>query len=293
MEIILGKTAGFCMGITNAVKKAQEEIEKNKGQTIYCIGELAHNPQVMQNLEQKGLKIIENLEEITNPKGKKVIFRAHGVEQKVYKKAEELELEIIDLTCPKVLAIHKIAQEYVKKGIKLFLIGEKKHPEVIGTASFCGTNYELIETKQDLKEALQRVKQEQTKELCIIVQTTFALEKLQEFVEEIEKEIGKNTKIEVKNTICQATKLRQQETTQIAQNVEYMIIIGGRKSSNTNKLYDIAKTYCKNTIMVEDESEFTTKKIADIKLCSKIGIMAGASTPQESIQCIMNKLEKS
>lgn len=278
------------MGITNAVKKAEEEIEKSK-EITYCIGELAHNPQVMQKLEQKGLKVIEGLKEIQQPEGKTVIFRAHGVQKKTYENAEKLGLKIVDLTCPKVLAIHKIAENCVNENIKLFLIGEKKHPEVIGTASFCGTNYEVIETKEELEIAIQKVKQEKTKQLCIIVQTTFSVEKLEEFIKRIEETLKNEVKIDAKNTICQATKLRQQETEKMAQTVAYMIIIGGKKSSNTNKLYDIAKMYCKNTVMIENAQELTKEKLAQIKLGNKVGIMAGASTPQESIEEVVKKLK--
>ncbi len=291
MEIIVGKTAGFCMGVKRAIESAKEETKKSCGKVTYCLGDLAHNPQVMQSLEKNGLKVINSLEEIPKPNGKNVIFRAHGVKKEIYEQAKNLGLEIIDLTCPSVLAIHKLAKQNAQKGKFIFFIGEKGHPEVIGTESFCGSNYATIETEEDLNLAIKKAKSEDIKELFIIAQTTFRMEKFEEFVLKIKQELNEKAEIEVKNTICNATRLRQEETESLSKQVDYMIIIGGKKSSNTNKLYDISLKNCKKAIMIESANELTEKLLQEIKACSKVGIMAGASTPQESIIEVKQKLQ--
>lgn len=139
MELIIGKTAGFCFGVKNAVDKTEEQISNEK--EMYCLGELVHNKQVIEKLENKGLKFINDISEAKN----KIIIRAHGAEKKIYEFAKNNNIEIIDLTCPKVLHIHKIAEEYVNKDYYIFLIGKKDHPEVIATRSFCGTECTIIE----------------------------------------------------------------------------------------------------------------------------------------------------
>ena len=159
MEIVLGKMAGFCGGVRNAVNKTYKEAESNN-KTIYCLGDLVHNPVVLSNLEALGVKIINSLEEVPNSNGKTVIIRAHGVTKEIYNKAKQMEITLKDLTCPKVLKIHDFVEEYAKNEDYIFLIGEKKHPEVIGTASFCGRNSTIIENEEELDEALKIIKKE-------------------------------------------------------------------------------------------------------------------------------------
>ncbi len=288
MNIVTGKTAGFCMGVRSAVEGATKEVENEA--VTYCLGDLVHNPQVIEKLSKKGLKIINSLSEIPNPKGKKVIFRAHGVMKSTYEEAKKLGLTILDFTCPKVIAIHKMVERYANEGFYIFFIGEKNHAEVRGTASFCGNNYTVIETEEDLNLAINEAKKQNINKILVMAQTTFNLEKFNMFAEKIEKELSPNSQIDIKSTICDATRLRQEETEKLAGSVDYMIIIGGRKSSNTNKLYDISCKNCKNVVMLEkaDELEDVIEKI---KNCNTVGIMAGASTPQESILEVQNLLE--
>jgi len=282
MQIIIGKTAGFCFGVKNAVSKTVEELDKTG--SIYCLGELVHNNQVTEELTAKGVKFIENIDEAKD----KVIIRSHGVQKQIYEKANKLNLQLVDLTCPKVLQIHKIAEEYVKQGYFIFIIGKEKHPEMIGTVSFCGDNYYVVESEGKVSQAIERFKETNIEKALIISQTTFSLEKFNNIVEKIKSDIEPN-RLEIKNTICTATKQRQEETAEIAKNVDCMIIVGGKHSSNSNKLYELSKIYCKNVLFVETEAELD---VSAIKKYNKIGIMAGASTPQISIQKIVEKLEK-
>lgn len=283
MEIIIGKTAGFCYGVKRAIEGARKEIEETNG-IVYCLGEIVHNRQVVEELESKGLKFIENLKEGKN----KIIIRAHGVEKKVYDIAKEQKIELKDYTCPNVLKIHRIAEQYANNGYYIFLCGSRTHPENIGTLSYCGKNVYVIEKEDDVIKALSEFKKANVNKVLLISQTTYSLEKFYIIEEIIKNELFTNIEVVIKNTICKATELRQKETEEISKRVDYMIIIGGVNSSNTKKLYDIAKTNCGNCICVETVKQLN---LEELKKYEKIGIMAGASTPQESIEEIIGKIK--
>ena len=283
MELIVGKTAGFCYGVKRAVDGAKEELKQNE--ILYGLGEIVHNQEVIKELENLGMQFNENIEEA---KGKTII-RAHGIPKQIYEEAKRRQIELKDYTCPKVLNIHQIAEEYANKGYYIFLLGNKKHPEIIGTLSYCGENKFVIEKEDDTIKALETLEKSGIKKLLVISQTTYSLEKFYIIEEMIKNEIPRNIELVIKNTICQATEIRQKETEEMAQKVDSMIIIGGKNSSNTKKLYEIAKQYCKMVLLVENETELDINKI---QATDKVGIMAGASTPKESIEKVIEKLEK-
>ena len=285
MEVILGKTAGFCYGVKRAVDGAKKELEQSK--EVYCLGEIVHNENVIDNLKEKGLKIIQNVEDAK----KKVIIRAHGVEKKVYEKANELNLKLVDLTCPKVLKIHKIAEEYASKGFFILLIGNKKHPEIIGIKSFCSENVFIIEDKNDIGDAIEAIQKSEIKDILVISQTTYNSKKFDEIIDLIKEKLNKSEcEITVNKTICPATEMRQKETEEIAREVDYMIIVGDKKSSNTNKLYDISCEFAPKAIFIENYNELN---LEELPKTGKIGIMAGASTPKEDIDDVIKKIENS
>lgn len=150
MEIIIGKTAGFCFGVQNAVSKAKEALEKEK---VCSLGELVHNHEVTKDLESHGLKVIDNIDDLEDAKIP-VIIRSHGEEIETYDKAKKKNIRIIDLTCPKVLKIHEIAKEYSNKNYYIFLVGTSTHPETLATKSYCGKKFVIIEKKEDVSNAL-------------------------------------------------------------------------------------------------------------------------------------------
>lgn len=199
-----------------------------------------------------------------------------------------MNLDVVDLTCPKVLYVHQLAEEYEKKGYYIFLIGKAEHPEMRGTISFCGKNSCIIETEDDIPNAVEKFNASRVKNVLIISQTTFSLEKFSLIIDKIKENIKTET-IEIKNTICSATKQRQEETIEIAKRVNLMIIIGGKHSSNSNKLYELAKKYCKNVLFIETVEEIKEENLKEIGV---VGIMAGASTPEKSIQKVVEKLQK-
>ena len=281
MEIIVGKTAGFCFGVANAVNKTKKVLEGEK--EIYCLGELVHNKEVTKELENSGVIFINKVEEAN----RNIIIRAHGEPEATYKKIKELKLNLIDLTCPKVMKIHEIAKEYAENGFYILLVGQKEHPETIGTISYCGRNSDIIEKEEDIDKIITKLNGLKTNKILIISQTTFSLEKFKKITGIIKEKLSNVAKIEIKNTICTATKIRQEETYEIAKKVDLMIIIGGKNSSNTEKLYKISKSICKNSLLIENCKELDVNYI---KKFNKIGIMAGASTPQKSITSVVEML---
>ena len=283
MELIVGKTAGFCYGVKRAVDGAKEELKQNK--TLYGLGEIVHNQEVIKELENLGMQFIENIEEA---KGKTII-RAHGIPKQIYEETKERQIELMDYTCPKVLNIHQIAEEYANKGYYIFLLGNEKHPEIIGTLSYCGENKFVIEKEDDTIKALEALEKSEIKKLLVISQTTYSLEKFYIIEEIIKNEIPRDIELVIKNTICKATEIRQKETEEMAKKVDSMIVIGGKNSSNTKKLYEIAKQYCKTVLLIQNETELVLDKIQST---DKVGIMAGASTPRESIEKVIKKLEE-
>lgn len=303
MEIILGKTAGFCYGVSNAVNKAEEYVKCNKNKTVYCLGELVHNQDVTNKLEKEGLNFIEKVDEIgeniSKEEKQSLIIRAHGEPKSTYEILKKRNVEIIDLTCPNVLAIHNIVEKFVAEGYYIFFIAERNHPEVIGTLGFCDGKCSIIENEEDIAVAFEEAI---SNKILVVAQTTFRIEKFNHFVEQIKSKIEEiNNKIvdnkiilEVKNTICNATRLRQEETEKISRQVDYMIVIGGKKSSNTRKLYDISAKNCKNAILVQNYLELENDykdELDKIRKLQKVGIMAGASTPKESIEDLINLIK--
>lgn len=278
MEIILGKTAGFCNGITRAVETAKEELKNTEN--IECLGDLLHNEQVLSKLKENGLTIINDIKEAK----KRVLIRAHGVKKGVYEYAKQNNIEIVDCTCPKVLKIHNLAEELSNKDYYIIVVGEKTHAEVIGTFSFC-KNGEIIENIEQLQARIDDFNKKE--KLAVLTQTTYNLQKFLEIEKYLKEHI--KTQLEINNGICNATETRQKETEEISKNVEFMVIIGGKKSSNTNKLYEISQKNCKKAIKIEEVSELYNEDLDNI---SKIGVMAGASTPKESIEEVIKYLKE-
>lgn len=278
MNIIVGKTSGFCNGVSNTVKKAKEAIEEGQ---VYCLGEIVHNERVIEDLENNGMITVKTIEEV--PNDSKVIIRAHGELKETYDKANDKNIEILDLTCGKIKAIRvkiskKIEDHYI------IIIGKKNHPESLGVHSFSGENAYIIEDYEDLDDFILEYNKSGLNKIFIVSQTTFNSEKFDYLVEKIKDKV--NSEIIVDKTICSATSERQNETKELSKKVDTMIIVGGKKSSNTKELETIAKEYCHNTILIQDVNDLVLDQIKG----NNIGIMAGASTPNIVVEEIINKL---
>lgn len=278
MNIIVGKNSGFCAGVKHTITKTEEELNKNA--SIDCLGEIIHNKQVIENLEKKGLRIIDNIEDAD----KKVIIRAHGVPKEIYSYAKTHNIELIDLTCPKVLRIHNQVQKFANDNYFIFLFGVKNHPETIGTYSFCGNNSYVLENQDDISPAISLLKSSSLKNVLIISQTTFSISLFDELLNVIRETLENRFNLYVERSICNATDLRQREATELSSKSDLMIIIGGKNSSNTKKLYEVSKKNCKNVLHIQTKNELDKDFVKKFK---NIGIIAGASTPSNVIEDVV------
>ena len=274
MKVTLAKSAGFCFGVKRAVDMVYEQIEDAKERPIYTYGPIIHNEEVVKELAEKGVRVIAEDEDLHGLEPGTVIIRSHGVGRKVKEDLENAGFTIVDATCPFVQKIHRYVAKYAEEGYFVLIVGSESHPEVQGIVGWMpNDSYAVISTPQDLEDlALAGEK------ICIVSQTTFNYNKFKYLVEIITK---KGYDINVVNTICNATHLRQVEAKEIASKVDAMIVIGGKNSSNTQKLYDICKNECKDTYYIQTVSNLNLKNVDSLR---SIGITAGASTPKKIIE---------
>ena len=284
MEVIVGKLAGFCGGVQRVVEGANKLTDENE--KIYCLGEIVHNKEVISSLESKGMITIESLDEIED--GAKVIFRAHGVTKEVYEKAKAKNLDVYDLTCVNVINVHKQIEKESEDSF-IILIGDKNHPEVIGSISFAKNGSYVVESEADVLDAYMEYEKNMIGSVKIFAQTTFDLKKFEDLVFEINHNFAE-AEVNVFNTICMATSSRQAEMVKMSKDLNNMIIIGGKNSANTKKLVNISKENCENVYHVQTVEDLKELNI-DYSKIDKIGIMAGASTPKDSIENIRIYLE--
>ena len=275
MEIIIAKNAGFCFGVDRAVKMTLEELD-NDGQRVYSYGPLIHNPQAVAELEEKGLTTLESFEDLEVGR---LVFRSHGVPEEIQDKAEQMGLSVIDCTCPYVKAVHKRVRSYSEKGYDIVIIGDPEHPEVVGINGWCNDKAFIINSEEEARKLPKLEK------VCVVSQTTNRFEKFQ-LLSDIVK--GKSEKSEVFNTICTATRARQDSAAELAQKVDAMIVIGGKTSSNTTKLAEISRKYCNNVYLIETVEELALQELQNF---NTIGITAGASTPDRIIKEAVKVME--
>ncbi len=271
-RIKLADCCGFCFGVRRAVEMAEQEAD-HCGK-IYTYGELIHNPQEIERLRTRG---IVPLEEIDGVHEEKIIIRAHGIGREEEEKLRQNFSGVVDLTCPFVKKIHNIAEKYCQKGYKIVIIGDRLHPEVRGICGWCGGNSVVIGDETEAKEFGGRI--------CVVAQTTI---KQDIFDRAVEKLKSFHQDVVVCNTICSATARRQQAAATLAKQVDCMVVIGGKKSSNTRKLFEVCNQYCKNTVIIEDAKELGDSCNGG----ATIGITAGASTPDHIIKEVIHTMEE-
>ncbi len=281
VEIIVAPNAGFCFGVKRAVKLAEESSAFNReGRRVYTLGPIIHNPQEVGRLKGMGVK---PLEEETLSEGDAIIVRSHGIPPDKERELRERGLKVIDATCPYVKAVHEAVCKLAEEGYFIVLIGEKDHPEVIGTLGYlkeCGGEGIVVENMEDVKEALKHER------VGIVSQTTQS----EKFFKEVVGEIALWAKeIKVINTICNATSVRQEDVYQLAPQVDVMIIIGGKNSGNTRRLYNISKSLNENSYHIETADELREEWFEGVK---RVGITAGASTPDWIIEEVRSKIKE-
>ena len=278
MEVRLAKTAGFCFGVKRAVDTVYQQVEECKNEKIYTYGPIIHNEEVVKDLKSKGVEVIETEEELKQLTSGVVIIRSHGVSKHIYNILEEQGLKCVDATCPFVKKIHRIVEKESGDGGHIIIIGDEKHPEVQGIQGWSHTPVTIIKTEE---QAVNFKMPENTK-ICIVSQTTFNYNKFKYLVEIISK---KKYNVNVLNTICSATKERQTEAQNVADEVDVMIVIGDKHSSNTQKLFEICRSACADTYYIQTLDDLNMNQLKSVKT---VGITAGASTPSNIIEEVQN-----
>lgn len=287
-EVILAKTAGFCFGVKRAVDTVYEQVKHcGENTSVFTYGPIIHNEEVVKDLESRGVVILDDTDGLEalkalaqddgqagTAKKSKVVIRSHGVGEAVYRALEAAGAEIIDATCPFVKKIHRIVREESEKGNTVVIVGDEHHPEVCGIKGWCKNTPIIINSLEDAEKCLHKLKNN----VVLVSQTTFNGIKFKELVEFLRK---KYYNVLVYNTICNATEERQKEARQLASEVDTMIVIGGKNSSNTQKLYEISSKVCKNTYYIQTLVDLD---LTVIESTERVGITAGASTPNQIIK---------
>jgi 4-hydroxy-3-methylbut-2-enyl diphosphate reductase len=276
MKIIVSEYNGFCGGVKAAVLKADKILTDEK--KLYCYGEIIHNKDVVEKLKNKGMVIVDDIPE---NKDAKFLIRSHGVGKNIYDRLEEKNIEVIDATCVKVKKIHKIVEEFKNKDYNIIIVGDENHPEVQGISGWCNYEAVIIKSPEELINII-----EPTKKYCLVCQTTFNLNTFEEILKTIE--INNYSNIIVHNTICDATKKRQEACIALASKCDIMLIVGGKNSSNTKKLYELSKELCENTFLIQNYKEIPYNYIDKNSI---VGVSAGASAPDWIIEEVINMLE--
>ena len=281
MKVRVAETAGFCFGVKRAVDKVYEQAEKAEG-VIYTYGPIIHNEEVVKDLTARGVKVIGSKEELDGVESGTVIIRSHGVSREIQERIEARGLNLVDATCPFVKKIHKIVERESRKGAGIVIIGDAMHPEVEGIRGWCQGDVTVLQTEEEARNFTA----DSTKKLCLVSQTTFNYNKFHNLVEIISE---KGYDIIVLNTICNATEERQTEARRIARESDGMIVIGGRHSSNTRKLFEICKNECENTYYIQTLDDLDVRQLHSM---SCVGITAGASTPNNLIEEVLKECQK-
>ena len=278
MNVKTAKTAGFCFGVSRAVDRVYELIQSGV-KPIYTLGPIIHNESVVSDLEEKGVHVISR-EDLESMEHGTVVIRSHGVGKDIYQLLEKRGLAYVDVTCPFVLKIHRIVERESAAGKHIVIIGDRDHPEVQGICGWINGPFTVIKTTEEAENFLP----EEDRPVCVVSQTTFNYNKFKDLVEILGKKRYYNNVLDifnVLNTICNATEERQKEAQEIAGEVDTMLVIGGRHSSNTQKLFEICKKECGNTYYIQTPVDLDSEMF---QCSSYVGITAGASTPNKIIE---------
>ena len=276
MKVELAKSAGFCFGVEKAVNTVYEEAKK-ENEIVYTLGPIIHNEEVVKDMKKRGVEAVK-MEDLASLQKGTVIIRSHGVSREVYNFVKNSGHRVVDATCPFVKKIHAIVSVQSGKGKTVVIIGNPDHPEVMGIKGWGDKNTYAVENiEQFINLGLKK-----DEEIIIVAQTTFNHKKFQEIIDKISL-LGYD--VRCFNTICNATQERQAEAKNIASNVDAMIVIGDKKSSNTGKLVEICQEECKNTVFIQTLEDLDYDALLSV---DSVGITAGASTPKHIIEEVQN-----
>lgn len=276
MEVVRAEYAGACYGVNRALKMVKEAADAADGKPVVTLGPLIHNPKVVAELEEDGVHEASSPDDAL---GGTLVIRTHGVPKGVMPAAESMGIEVVDATCPHVKRAQDEASRLASEGRYVLIFGESGHPEVEGILSYAGDRAEVVESIDDIPDLPADTP------VGVVVQTTQRQEKLDALVEALE---GRYADLEVSDTICSATGLRQNAALELASQVDAMVVIGGRNSGNTKRLFEICAEACERTVLIEAPSELDAGFFAG---CGTVGVTAGASTPQSHIEAVSKVIE--
>jgi len=277
MEIIIAKNSGLCYGVRRALKIAKETRQRKSGK-VCSLGDLIHNPQVIADLKKQGIQSITNLDALGEGW---VIIRSHGVSPDTYRLLEEKKIQIVDATCPIVKKIQRLVEMLATQREEIIIVGNKEHPEIKGLIGFSQGKGIIVENEDQVKRMPRK------KKIAVLAQSTQDLYLFEKIVAAL---IEKTEELKIYNTICHSTQTRQKSTSELASSVDTLFIVGGKNSSNTNKLFQISKRILPNTYFIESADQI---HISMLKGSKKIGLSGGASTPPEAIQDAVDKIKAS
>ncbi len=278
-KVTVAKSAGFCFGVDRAVKMVYNELEENT--RVATLGPIIHNQDVVDDMQDKGARLIESVDELLPDET--VVIRSHGVGRSVYDEIAAKGNRMLDATCPFVAKIHKIVAEKTKEGYLILIAGDVNHPEVQGIIGHCEQNYFVFKDNFELKHFFEKNDNFFGKKLAFVAQTTYNIVVWEECLKVIPKD---DPDIVIFDTICNATDTRQSDAAELAKSSDIMLVVGGKHSSNTVKLYEVCSRYCK-TYHIENSDELSSLKLP---CAGKIGITAGASTPAYIIKEVQTKM---
>lgn len=275
MQVIRAKHAGACYGVQRALDMAHEAVARSG--SAHTLGPLIHNPQVVAELEREGARVAVAPADID---GGTVIIRSHGVTPEVRAELEERDLDVVDATCPHVARAQKAAADLARQGCRVLVVGEAGHPEVAGLIAYAeaaGGKVDMVASPADVPAGLYDP-------IGVVVQTTQMRENLDAVVDVLK---AQGLDPIVKNTICSATSQRQKTAAELSDEVDAMVVIGGRNSSNTTRLAEICAEHCPRVFHIESPAELDAAQLAS---CATVGVTAGASTPEDQIEAVVSAL---
>jgi 4-hydroxy-3-methylbut-2-enyl diphosphate reductase len=273
MEVIVGKNAGFCSGVQRAIKGLRRNLGERSG--LYCLGEFIHNSEVIESLESLGMIVVQDIETI--PDGRGVIIRTHGLPREILDRAAEKGLEVFDFTCPRVKKTHHLVMELTREGYRVLIIGNASHPEVRALHSLVRTSARVLENPEEAS-TLQI-----EGPVAVVVQTTFNPDTFNDILIEI---VSRSKRTLVCNTLCEETIRRQREAVELARMVDFIVVVGGRNSSNTRTLFRRIQKLGR-AAHVEKAEELDVSWFSGVR---RVGVVSGASTPVEEVQKVRDRL---
>jgi len=273
MEITIARSTGFCSGVRRAISGLERVLEE-QGKT-YCLGEIIHNPQVVERLKGLGMVVVKSIGEV--PEGSRFIIRSHGLPKEDVSEAEKRDLEIYDFTCPKVKKTHTLVKDLMARGYRCYIAGNPEHPEVKAILSLTGTKGTVVENEKELPAALPSGR------IALVVQTTF---NPGQFLNIADRIILLSKKTLVCNTLCEETIKRQKEAKEIAGRVDLVVVVGGKGSSNTKTLYQIVREHTE-AVQVETPEELKSEWFEGV---NSVGVTSGASTPEQTVRFVADTI---